>query len=281
MCTAAKCSTRRFSTPRPTYDPNKPLPAAGGAAAAAVGSKWATSTLHLSSDSIPASPPAGPRAELNAIIETFIMPGSEKELNIPPSMREAALSALRTSSDPVHLKPIAEHAYSLLRNCSHRNFVRLGVSNGTFETVCVATSLGIVLTLVGFLVVLLRALTPHIGAHSRFDAFASWPFWWLGVSLILSGLRGSCFFLLLFSRRQPLPWERFDDSASTQSTTSGLLRKVSRLMIFDRKLMVNDAHLRALQHKIVVQSLIGGALFANFGVLFFIFLPIWQQTVRH
>jgi hypothetical protein len=224
-------------------------------------------------------PPSGPRAELNAVIDTFLHPGSEKELNVPPALRDQALAELQSSSDPAHLRPLAEHVYGLLRNCSHRNFVRLGVSNGTFETVCVATGLGIVLTAAGFLTVLLRALVPFTGAHTRWDAFAAWPLWWLGVSLVLSGLRGSCFFLLLFSRRQPLPWERFDDSASVLSQRSGIVRVLSRLMIFDRKFKVQDAHLRRLQRKIVIQSLIGGAVFANLSVLVFIFLPVWRETV--
>ncbi|KAH8906889.1 hypothetical protein BR93DRAFT_927720 [Coniochaeta sp. PMI_546] len=223
---------------------------------------------------------SGPRAELNAVIETFLIPGSEKELNIPPSLRDQALFALQSSSDPAHLRPVADHVYGLLRNCSHRNFVRLGVSNGTYETVCVATGLGIVLTIAGFLTVLLRAFVPFMGSHARWNAFASWPLWWLGVSLILSGLRGSCFFLLLFSRRQPLPWERFDDSASVLSQKSGIVRVLSRLMIFDRKVKVQDAHLRRLQRKIVIQSLIGGAVFASLSVLLFVFLPVWRDTVR-
>lgn len=221
-----------------------------------------------------------PRVELNAVIETFLLPGSAKELNIPPSLRDQALLDLQQSSDPAHLKPVADHIYGLLRNCSHRNFVRLGVSNGTFETVCVATGLGIVLTCVGFLVVLLRALVPFVGAHARWDVFACWPLWWLGGSLILSGLRGSCFFLLLFSRRQPLPWERFDDGAGVPSQRSGIIRALSRLMIFDRKVKVKDYHLRKLQRKIVVQSLIGGAVFATLAVVLFVFLPVWRDTVR-
>ncbi|KAJ9137533.1 Regulator of g protein [Pleurostoma richardsiae] len=221
------------------------------------------------------------RADLTAVVQTFLLPGSEKELNIPPAMREQALLSLQTSSDPAHLRPIADHVYLLLRNCSHRNFVRLGVSNGTYETICVATGLGIVLTAAGFLCVILRALTPHTGAHSRWDAFAAWPLWWLGVSLVLSGLRGSCFFLLLFSRRQPLPWERFDDGASVLSQRSGVLKALSRLMIFDRKFRVKDIHLRKLQRKIVIQSLAGGAVFASLGVLLFIFLPVWAQTADH
>lgn len=187
-------------------------------------------------------------------------------------MRTAALSALATSPSPEHLKPVADHVHALLRNCSHRNFIRLGVSNGTRETICVATALGIVLTLAGFLFVLLRGL--H-GTHSRFEAFGAWPFWWLGASLVMSGLRGSCFFLLLFTRRQPLPWERFDDAASVVSRR-GIMRRVSRLMVFDRKVRVRDDNLRQLQHRIVAQSMVGGAVFASIWVLVFIFLPVWR-----
>ncbi|ERT02447.1 uncharacterized protein SPSK_05292 [Sporothrix schenckii 1099-18] len=269
ISTQAMCAG---DTCRPTFElPKAPVPPVPQPASF---KRVASNTLNL----VDAS--AGRRAELNAVIKTFLRPGAEKELNIPAPLRDAALAELAHSSDPAHLKPIADHVYLLLRNCSHRNFVRLGVSNGTFETLCVATTLGIVLTVGGVLAVLLRAFTPHIGAHSRFDVFAAWPMWWLGLSLILSGLRGSCFFLLLFTRRQPLPWERFDDSASVVSQRFSIVRALSRLMIFDRKMRVKDTHLRRLQHRIVIQSLVFGAFFSCVGVCIFIFLPIWKET-RH
>ena len=215
------------------------------------------------------------RKELSAIIYRYLTPGAEKELNIPPALRTRTLQNLQNSSDPSCLRPVADHVYQLLRNCSHRNFVRLGVSNGTFETICVATGLGIALTIAGFLGVLLLAFTPHRGYHSRWTVFGAWPMWWLGMSLIMSGLRGSCFFLLLFTRRQPLPWERFTEEETGNTTRTGIMKILSRLMIFDRKFRVKDVHLRRLQHKIVLQSLLGGALFASAGVLLFIFLPVW------
>jgi hypothetical protein len=164
-----------------------------------------------------APPLTSPSTELTQIITLFLLPGSPKELNIPAALRTRALAALSQPTSttpggpPAALQPVADHVYSLLRNCSHRNFVRLGVGNGTFETVCVATVLGWANLLGGFLVVLCRAMVPFRGAHTRWEAWAAWPLWWLGMSLVLSGLRGSCFFLLLFSRRQRLPWERFDD----------------------------------------------------------------------
>ncbi|TDZ75077.1 putative secreted lipase [Colletotrichum trifolii] len=125
------------------------------------------------------APNSAYRVELNAVVKTFLLPDSEKELNIPPAMRDQALLDLQHSSDPAHLRPIADHVYGLLKNCSHRNFVRLGVSNGTFETLCMATSVGIVLTVTGFLCVLLRAFVPYMGAHSRYNAFAPWPMWFV------------------------------------------------------------------------------------------------------
>jgi len=219
------------------------------------------------------------RSELDTVIDLFLLPGSEKELNIPPSLRQQAIADLHVSSHPAALKPVADHIYGLLRNCSHRNFVRLGVGNGTFETICVATMLGIVCTIAGFIVIFSRGFAPYRGAHSRWEVFAAWPLWWLGLSLILSGLRGSCFFLLLFSRRQPLPWERFDDTKNSEPSKWLILRLLSRLMIFDRKMRVKEKHLRRLQQKIVAQSLLGGALFATAGVFLFIFLPMWQETI--
>jgi hypothetical protein len=297
--------------------------------------------------------------ELSTVISLFLLPNSPKELNIPSTLRVQVLSNLHnntittsnssrfTSNPPPHpsaLKPVADHVYSLLRNCSHRNFVRLGVGNGTFETVCVATVLGWTTLAAGFLLVLCRGLLPHRGSHSRWEAFAAWPLWCLGMSLVLSGLRGSCFFLLLFSRRQRLPWERFDDDGSPRRPSRheeeageevsevrfvrqggeadgdgddvngrdsigergrkrpgglkenkqvvveggaagqgkggfGLVRSVKRLMIFDQRVKVQERHLRRLQRKIVLQSLVGGSLFATVCVAVFICLPVWRETV--
>ncbi|KAL2192971.1 hypothetical protein P885DRAFT_81703 [Corynascus similis CBS 632.67] len=264
------------------------------------------------------SPTKPSPTELSTIVSLFLLPGSPKELNIPQALRDQALaqlttanSATMTSSDHhanavAALRPVAEHAYSLLRHCSHRNFVRLGVGNGTFETICVATLLGGANLLAGFVLTLCLGLASPEGrgARSRWDAWAAWPLWWLGMSLVLSGMRGSCFFLLLFSRRQRLPWERFDDGEegdgkelrrkgergrsgrglSENKVLGGggglsLWRRLRRLMIFDRRVKVQDRQLRRLQRKIVVQSLVGGAVFATLCVLVFLWLPIWKETV--
>ena len=218
------------------------------------------------------------RAEIETIKKLFLLPGSPKELNIPSPMRRKVLDAITITTDPKIFAPIAEHCHLLLKSCSHRNFIRLGVSNGTFETICVATTLGIVLTLGGFMAMLLLAfVSPGFRQCSRWRGIGIWPMWSIGIGLILSGLRGSCFFLLLFSRRQPLPWERFeeDNSAATKRKNT-FIRLVSRLMIFDRKLKVKDDNLRRLQHKVVAQSLFGGALFATMMVVVFLCLPIWK-----
>ena len=219
------------------------------------------------------------------------------------SLRRAALDALAatpqgTLPDPKILRPIADHVYHLLHSCSHRNFVRLGVSNGTFETICFATFLGFVSLALGFLVVLVRAFTEGRGARSRWESFAGFGFWVVGMSLVLSGLRGSCFFLLLFSRRQRLPWERLNDGEKAGSREDleinggqeeneegnetkrrSVRQRVERMMIFDKRLKVQERSLRRLQRKIVMQSMVGGTIFAALSSVVFMFLPIWKETV--
>lgn len=218
------------------------------------------------------------RAELDTIRTVFLLPGSSKELNIPAPMRRKVLDAIAASTDAKHLEPVAEHCYLLLKSCSHRNFIRLGVSNGTFETICMATGLGIVLTVGGFLAMLLLAFaSPSFRHCSRWRGLGVWPMWSVGVGLILSGIRGSCFFLLLFSRRQPLPWERFEDDPMV-TKQSRFVRLVSKLMIFDRKLKVKDDTLRRLQRKVVMQSVLGGMAFATMMVIVFLSLPIWKKV---
>ncbi|KAL2266799.1 hypothetical protein VTJ83DRAFT_6151 [Remersonia thermophila] len=244
---------------------------------------------------------AAPNSELSTVISLFLVPNSPKELNIPQSLREQALADLRREprGDPAALKPVADHVYGLLRNCSHRNFVRLGVGNGTFETVCVATALGWALLVAGFVLTFCRSFVPFRGAHTRWEAWDAWPMWWLGMTLVLSGMRGSCFFLLLFSRRQRLPWERLEEEQEEDGGEDGELRlqgglrentkrkrgrggirgTIRRLMIFDRRVRVQERHLRILQRKIVCQSLAGGAIFATACVALFIWLPVWRETI--
>ncbi|ELR09481.1 hypothetical protein VC83_00603 [Pseudogymnoascus destructans] len=222
------------------------------------------------------------RADLPKVVDLFLMPGSEKELNIPPGMRNAVLLALEHDDGPARFRPIAEHCYQLLKNCSHRNFVRIGVSNGTFETVCAATTFGALLTLAGYILVLMRAYYPHQNAHARWEVLFSWPMWWFGMGLLLSGLRGSCFFMLLLSRRNHLPWEKQvtkqqqQASSSADSNMSSLINMYKRLSPFENKVRIKDLALRDLQHRIVFQSVVVGTMFATAMTLVFIFLPVWK-----
>ena len=177
-------------------------------------------------------------------------------------MRKQVLKSISSSTSPQSLEPVASHVYLILRSCSHRNFIRL-------EVLCAPVD----------------ARRSHQGrrrrgpvghAHaSRWRGLCFAPMWAVGAALILAGLNGSCFFLLLFSRRQPLPWERFDDGASVQSS-SKVMAFARKLMILDRKLKVKDIHLRRLQRKIVIQSIVGGISFAALMETFLLLLPIWR-----
>lgn len=229
------------------------------------------------------------RAELDAAIATYLLAGAEKELNISHTLRQRTLNNLQRSSDPRFVKPVADHIYEVMKNCSHRNFVSLGVANGTYETICVGTMIGIGNILAGFLLVLLRGLYPHIGAHSRWEVFYSFPLWFLGTAMILVGTQGMCFILLSLSRRQALPWERFDDDGNVSRTAQspagpgGWWRRyrqfMGKHMAHEKNFRVEDQVLRRLQRMILLQCWSGGVAAAFCGVLLFIFLPIWKETL--
>jgi len=199
-------------------------------------------------------------------------------LNLGAAMRKKTLLALETSTDAKHLAPVAEHCYHMLKAGSHRNFVEKGVCNGTFETICVATGLGIFLNVAGLVVMFLLAfLDPALHHGNRWKGIGVWPLWFVGGGLVLSGIRGSCFFLLLFSRRQPLDWEKYEEDGESAKERSRLFKTFSRLMIFDRKMKVKDKDLRRLQRKIVMQSVIGGMFIATILVVVSLCLPIWKH----
>ncbi|KAL2422131.1 hypothetical protein ABEF94_009384 [Exophiala dermatitidis] len=217
--------------------------------------------------------------ELQQVAELFLVPGSPKELNLPSSMRARALAGLQQSDSPQTLAPIADHVYYLLKNCSHRNFIRLGVKNGTFETLCMVTVAGVLLISVGLLTMLLLAFeSPSIHHSNRWRGLAAAPFWWLGFSFLLAGWRGSCFLLLLFSRRQELPWERVDsiENGGTPKRPNALMRFVKKMMLFERKIRVKDQGLRVLQRTIVVQSMVAALLVTVVLEAVFLCLPIWE-----
>lgn len=226
------------------------------------------------------------RAEMDAAIATFLLPGSEKDLNISHSLRQRVLRRLETSTDPRHLKPVADHIYEVMRNCSHRNFVSVGVGTGTYETVCVGNVLGVLNILAGLAFMFSRAFSPHIGANTRFNVLFAMPLWAMGVTLLLVGTQGMCFVMLTQSKRQALPWERFElenrmgaEAVAAVGWFAAQKKFLSRTVAIDKqKFRVEDKYLRRLQRMILLQCLAGGVLAAGIGALVFIFLPIWKET---
>jgi hypothetical protein len=217
--------------------------------------------------------------ELQQMSKVFLVPGSPKELNLPSTMRNRVLTAIQKSDSPQNLAPIADHVYYLLKNCSHRNFIRLGVKNGTFETLCMVTIVGMLFTTLGLLTMLLIAFdSPSIHHSVRWRGLAAAPFWFIGVSFLFAGWRGSCFLLLLFSRRQELPWERVDslEKGAAAKRPNALVRFARKLMLFERKVRVKDQGLRVLQRKIVIQSMVGAVIVTAILEVVFLCLPIWK-----
>lgn len=238
---------------------------------------------------MPAETHAELRAELDAAIATFLLPGSEKDLNISHSLRQRVLRRLETSTDPRHLKPVADHVFEVMRNCSHRNFVNVGVGTGTYETICVSNVLGVLNILAGLAFVLIRAFYPHIGTYTRFNVLYAMPMWAMGVTLLLVGTQGMCFVMLTQSKRQALPWERMaaEDAAAMGAQAAApsggwfatQKKFLARTVAIDKqKFRVEDKYLRRLQRMILMQCVVGGVFAGGIMELIFIFLPIWKET---
>lgn len=254
----------------------------------------AGSTISLSRSakkaSVPAETQAGIRAELDAAVATFLLPGSEKDLNISHALRQRVLRRVEKSTDPRHLKPVADHIFEVMRNCSHRNFVNVGVGTGTYETICVSNVLGVLNILAGLVFMFVQAFSPHIGSHTRYTVLYAMPLWAMGTTLLLVGTQGMCFVMLTQSKRQALPWERFalEDTAEGAPRAGGgggggwfatQKKFLSRTVAIDKqKFRVDDKYLRRLQRMILMQCVAGGVLAACIGALVFIFLPIWKET---
>ncbi|CAN8099967.1 unnamed protein product [Discula destructiva] len=252
----------------------------------------AESTISLSRSTkkatVPAETQAELRAELDAAIATFLLPGSEKDLNISHSLRQRVLRRSKQSTDPRHLKPVADHIFEVMKNCSHRNFINMGVGTGTFETICVGNVIGVLDILAGLALVLIRAFTPYIGANTRYTTLYAMPLWAMGVTLLLVGSQGMCFVMLTQSKRQALPWERFaqedaEETGKRPVTSGGWLatqkRFLARTVAIDKqKFRVEDKYLLRLQRMILMQCVAGGILAAGVAALIFIFLPIWKET---
>lgn len=97
--------------------------------------------------------------------------------------------------------------------------------------------------------------------------------------------------MLSLSKRQPLPWEKFEEEQNVAqqanaTTVAGPRRWwrryrtfMNRTIAHDRKFKVQDENLRRLQRMIMFQCSAGGALAACLGVLLFVFLPVWKETV--
>lgn len=92
-----------------------------------------------------------------------------------------------------------------------------------------------------------------------------------------------------------MPWERLNDGEKVEGVhMSGgqdeneeemetkrwsVRQRVGRVMMFDKRLKVQERSLRRLQRKIVMQSMVGGTIFSALSAVVFLLLPIWKETV--
>jgi hypothetical protein len=215
--------------------------------------------------------------EIKNVISLYLADDAPYMLNISTTMRDACLEKLKHSIHPDVFRPIAQHCYGIMKGCSHRNFIRLGVNNGSMETLCIAMFLGIVGISAGVLAFCFLGFYPHMRSHSQGMAFVPWPLWTFGITLVIAGIRGSCFFLLLFRRRQLLPWEALFISQEDLTPSSWVMHHIKKIMIFDTKVKIKERGLRDLQLKIVFQSVAAALVISSVACLVLFYAPFWMD----
>ena len=227
------------------------------------------------------------RAEIKKIIAHYITPGSPRQLNLSHNDRATVLRALKYTTHPSALTPIRRALDSTLRKSSHPNFVRWSICNGNKPWTYALRIFAITNIVLGFGI----AIALTLSRYSRWWRIFAALEWWFGTTNIIAASQGLCVLLHRLHRRQNHAWETKDSAPdddeamlkgwevgfinyeSTQSrwpvkmevfgpannysdepwvdnyTRKGRLRK-----LFEKRVSVHDAGLKAIQNRMIRQA---------------------------
>lgn len=161
------------------------------------------------------------RAEINLIIQHYIIPGSPRELNLPYRIREHVLHALNHTTHPTAFRVVRDLVEQCLRHQSHPNFVRWAMDNGRQPRKLILKQMFALTILIYIMGILLLVFS----GQSRWLRVALSPLLLLALSQLIFILHGFCMILLLSGVRELRPWEMFasDEEMETASHSDTLL----------------------------------------------------------
>ena len=155
------------------------------------------------------------RAEINLVIQHYLLTSSPRELNISFRVRASILDALSQTTHPSAFAPLRDLTEQCLRNQSHPNFIRWAISNGRAPRSIILRHM-LAFNLLCFLIGEIALVLSH---YSRWLRLTLSPLLVLVVMMLHAAIHGFCFLLTLAKERELRPWEMWAgcDAASFAS----------------------------------------------------------------
>lgn len=147
------------------------------------------------------------RAEVNLMIQHYLINGSPRELNLSFRVRGAILEALQRTTHPSAFAPLRDLTEQSLRNQSHPNFIRWAISNGRPPRCVILRQVTIALY-VSFIAGEIALILSH---YSRWIRIALSPLLINAIMMMHSVMYGFCLILAIANERELRPWEMFDE----------------------------------------------------------------------
>lgn len=180
------------------------------------------------------------REEIEKMTAHYLVVGSPRELNISHRNRIDVLRALKHTTHPSALAPVAPLIETVLREQLHPNFIRWTICNGNMPKVIMARGMGTLLNLIGVTMATLLCVS-HVSRWWRIFCF--FPFM-VGITILTASYKGLCIALHFSGNKRSIrPWEDFsttpqkgscaypdanlESRLSTTQSTHGLVRPPS------------------------------------------------------
>lgn len=235
------------------------------------------------------------------VMATYIIDGSQRQLNLSSRERQAVMRALSHTTHPSALRTLSRGIEDTLRRQAHPNFIRWTICNGNPARVTFARGLGagsILLAAVGSVALTLSG-APR-GWRALFAAL-----WVFGIATLVTAVKGMCVVLHGLHHRHVRPWELFEDQEDDGDDKNAVVLDEDRSSssdgrsfdsfgssnsyedepwvvkyerrnyvrkVFDREVWIQEPALRQIQDTIFLQSMLSALLGA--GVLTAIFVAV-------
>jgi len=147
------------------------------------------------------------KKECSAVLQTFIKPGSPKELSLSDEMREMVSRDATWNTHPDVFLPVYEQIYDTLSTQSLPNFLKLSATNVNLPKALYWYAFGTAYMVFSLVIFIPLVLLGPGSVHERSWRCFSIPFSSLGLMQLYSGWKGLCTEVWSRGRAQLRPWD--------------------------------------------------------------------------